>query len=95
MMQMSIVGDPQAIVDAEAYSEAHSDATKWDDTHEMKASTVECMCEQEVTLHREGRREAKGGWILKRDPNVPRTSPIWVRLWVTALTPIGFTRADP
>jgi hypothetical protein len=51
MMQMSIAGDQQAIVDAEAHSEAHFDTTKCDDTREMKASAVERMCEQEAALH--------------------------------------------
>jgi hypothetical protein len=60
MMQMSIAGDQHAIVDAEAHSEAHFDATKRDDTHEMKASAVECMCEQEATVRQEGCREVKG-----------------------------------
>ena len=54
--------NPQAIVDAKAYSEAHSEATKQDDACETKASAVECMCEQEATLHREGCRKAKG-WM--------------------------------
>jgi hypothetical protein len=43
MMQMSIDGDLQAIVDAKAYSKAHSKTTKWDNTCETKASAVERM----------------------------------------------------
>jgi hypothetical protein len=59
MMQMSIAGDLQAIIDAEAYSDAHSNVTKWDNAHEMKASAVEHMCEQEAMKRRAQR--GKGG----------------------------------
>jgi hypothetical protein len=51
MMQMSITGDLQAIIDAKASSEAHFKATKWDDAYKMKLSTVEHMCKQEAMLH--------------------------------------------
>jgi hypothetical protein len=51
MMQMSITGDLQAITDAKAYSEAHSEATKWNNACKMKLSAVEHMCKQEAILH--------------------------------------------
>ena len=43
MMQMSIAGDQQAIVDANAHSEADFDTTKQDNGCETKASAVEHM----------------------------------------------------
>ena len=70
MMQMSIAGDPQAIVDAEAYSDAHSDATKRDDARETKASAVRVSCKGRMASWHSVRIFSRMAMGLKTEPKV-------------------------
>jgi hypothetical protein len=69
-MQATAAGDPQAIDDSEAYSEARSEATRRDVICRTKTSAVEHMGMAEAFPRRKRRREARGKTWLEPKPKL-------------------------